>query len=633
MTAVIVGLPNSGKSQLYNEITGDYTLVSNYPLTTVEPRSRERKIGDEQWRIVDTPGLHGLFIQSEEESVVRTEIFTRKPDLLIQCVDANRLKQSLALTADLAELGVPLLIYLNAIGEGTEKGTRIDSKLLARALGVPVVESPGPGFGKDPVIAAMRAARAPSSIPGYGSAFDAAVRRVAELLPPETAYRGKTARLLLENDRSLFNDGRVSESVLHALDIEQRNLNGSASRIIAEGKERWIGEIAQAAVTPVTPAPGRFSEEFARLCRHPVFGLPILAVFLGILYAAVVYGAGFLSGRLTSAVVEPLVALSTRLLPDGLLEDLLVGPYGLLTLGLFNAVFTVLPILSVFFLVFGAMEDIGYLPNLTILMRRLMGRIGITGNSIIPLVLGFGCKTMATMTARSLSSRKEKIIVVFLIAFAIPCSAQMGLNMAILGRYGPQHFLVTVAFLAFVEIAAGFVLNKILPPEPASQFIQELPPIRLPRIAALIKKTGHRLLWFLREAIPIFLIASVVLFLLDITGALGAFKRFISPVITGWLGLPLDMAEALILTMARHEAAAGMILHMSKGGLLDGVQSIVAVSITTMFVPCIANIVAMMKELGVRTGILVALSINISSFLLAGAAFRLLRLLQGGLGL
>jgi ferrous iron transport protein B len=327
------------------------------------------------------------------------------------------------------------------------------------------------------------------------------------------------------------------------------------------------------------------------------------------------------------------VALCARLLPDGFWQNLLVGPYGLLTLGLFNAVFTVLPILSIFFLVFGAMEDIGYLPNLTILLRHMLSRIGITGNSIIPLVLGFGCKTMATMTARSLPSRKEKIIVIFLIAFAIPCSAQMGLNMAILGRYGPQHFLVTVAILALVEIGAGFVLNKILPAEPPSQFIQELPPIRAPRVSALLNKTGHRLLWFLKEAIPIFLIASVVLFLLDASGALSAFKRFISPVITGWLGLPIDMADALMLTMARHEAAAGMILKMSKGGLLDGVQSIVAVSITTMFVPCIANIIAMMKELGIRTGLVVALSINVSSFALAGGIFRLLRLLQGGLGL
>ncbi len=637
-TAVIVGLPNSGKSQLYNDITGDYTLVSNYPLTTVEPRAGRSTIDGAQWRIIDTPGLHGLFIQSEEERIVRDTLFREKPDLLIQCMDANRLRQSLSLTADLAELGVPLVIYLNAIGEGRKRGIKVDAAGLSLGLGVPVAESPGPGAGRDQVIMAMRNARVPSSSPGYGDELDGAADRISRLLPHEMPFRTKTALLLIEGDRGLLSAiearGREALSGIEGqLIAERRGLNGKAARLIGDYKNRWVNEVSSGAVLSVPRSPGRFSEEFARLCRHPVYGLPILAVFLGLLYVAVVYGAGLLSTVLSKTIVEPLVALAAELLPDGFWENMLVGPYGLLTLGLFNAIFTVLPILSVFFLLFGAMEDIGYLPNLTILSRRLLGKIGITGNSIIPLVLGFGCKTMATLTARSLPSRKEKIIVIFLIAFAIPCSAQLGLNMAILGRYGPQHFLTTVVILASVEIAAGLVLNAIIPAEPSSRFIQELPPIRLPSLSAVLKKTGYRLLWFLREAIPIFLIASASLFILDSLGALGGFKRLIAPVITGWLGLPLDMADALIVTMARHEAAAGMILHMSQGGLLDGVQSIVAVAITTMFVPCIANIVAMIRELGLKAGLAIALSINVSSFMLAGAFLRLLRLLQGGLGL
>ncbi len=637
-TAVIVGLPNSGKSQLYNDITGDYTLVSNYPLTTVEPRVGRRTMDGVQWRVIDTPGLHGLFIQSEEEGIVRDTLFREKPDLLIQCMDANRLKQSLSLTADLAELGVPLVIYLNAIGEGAKRGIKVDAGGLSRRLGVPVVESQGPGSGRDPVIHAMRNARVPSSSPGYGGELEEAAGRISRLLPHEMPFRAKTAHLLIEGDRGMLSAiearGREALSGIEGqLLAERRGLNGKAARLIGDYKNRWVNDVSAGAVLPVPRSLGRFSEEFARLCRHPVFGLPILAVFLGILYFAVVYCAGFLSTVLSTTVVEPLVVLTAGLLPDGFWQDMLVGPYGLLTLGLFNAVFTVLPILSIFFLLFGAMEDVGYLPNLTILSKRLLGKIGITGNSIIPLVLGFGCKTMATLTARSLPSRKEKIIVIFLIAFAIPCSAQLGLNMAILGRYGPQHFLTATAILTLVEIAAGLILNTIIPQEPSSRFIQEIPPMRLPSLSAVLKKTGYRMAWFLREAIPIFLIASAGLFILDVLGILGEFKRLIAPVITGWLGMPLDMADALIITMARHEASAGMILQMSSGGLLDGVQSIVAVVLTTMFVPCIANIVAIIRELGLKTGLAIALSINVSSFLLVGAILRLLRLLQGGLGL
>ena len=172
--------------------------------------------------------------------------------------------------------------------------------------------------------------------------------------------------------------------------------------------------------------------------------------------------------------------------------------------------------------------------------------------------------------------------------------------------------------MALVEIAAGFVLNKILPEEQRSDFIQELPPIRLPSVKAICVKTYYRIIWFLKEAVPIFVIAAVALFFLDRLGVMGFLKTALHPIVTGWLGLPVDMVDALVLTMARHEAAAGLILRMSNAGLLTAIQSVVAVVITTMFVPCFANIVAMFKQVGVKTGLVMTLAINLSSFLLAG---------------
>lgn len=638
-SAMIVGLPNSGKTSLYNELTGDYALVANYPLTTVETRRKECEIDGRKWGIVDTPGLHGLFIQSEEEAAVRELLFSDPPDVLIQCVDANRLAQSLTLTADLVELGVPMALCVTAIGESERMGKRIDTAGLEKALGVPVIASARPGAGGEPMKAALRRAAVPSSTPGYGKSLEAAVDGIAADLPAGEPFPRKEALLLIEGDRILQNRLRrtageeAARRIGEAVRAQCASLAGAASLLVAEPKNRWVEGMAGRTAVAVARREGRMAERLAAVCRHPVLGLPVLALFLALLYVAVVYVAGFLSSFLTRTVTEPLVILTARLMPDGFWEDLLLGPYGLLTLGLFNAVGTVLPVLSVFFLVFGLLEDVGYLPNLTILTKRVLSKVGITGNSIIPLVLGFGCKTMATLTVRSVSSRKEKLIVVFLIAFAIPCSAQMGLNIAILGRHGPMHFLVTIVALVFAELAAGFVLNAILPAEPPSAYIQELPPLRMPDPMALLAKTGHRMVWFLKEAIPIFLAASVILFALDKAGALRGLKVLLTPLMTGWLGLPVDMVDALILSMARHEAAAGMILRMSDAGFLDGVQSIVAVSITTMFVPCVANIAAMFKEIGWKAGLAVALSINASAFALAGGLNALLRLLQGVLGL
>jgi len=210
------------------------------------------------------------------------------------------------------------------------------------------------------------------------------------------------------------------------------------------------------------------------------------------------------------------------------------------------------------------------------------------------------------------------MIAVFLIAFAIPCSAQLAIDMAILGKIGIGAFLIYLFTLTAVEISAGFILNKVLPGEESEDFIQELPPIRMPRVTAVLKKTGYRLLWFLKEAVPIFVVASVVLFAAEQIGLLGATKRALSPVVTGWLGLPLDIVDVLILSLARHEAAAGLLLNMVDRGMLSYVQSLVAVVITTMFVPCFANIVAMCRQLGVVRGLTITFIINISSFILAG---------------
>jgi ferrous iron transport protein B len=633
----IVGLPNSGKSQLFNSLTGAYGLVSNYPLTTVEVTKQRCFVGGECWEVADTPGLHGLYIQSEEELVVRTLLFTEAPDLLVQCVDANRLKESLLLTADLLNLGIPLILVLIAVGESRHRGLRLDAEKLSLLLGIPLVQSPAPGKG----IAELRhVLRAPVPAPPpmkYSGALGAAIDRVAEILPHQCPYPRESAVLLLQDDPSFIDMLATScgSAVRDDGELERirSDFAGKAAMTLRAHTNRWVDGIAAAVATSVAAPRSDFSETFARLCRHPLYGLPILALFLGVVYFLVVGVAGGLSLFLTTTISDPVVQAVGSLLPPGFWKDLLIGSHGLLTLGLFNSLTTVLPILSVFFLLFGLLEDIGYLPNLAILTRRISEKIGITGNAVIPLVLGFGCKTMATMTARTLQSRKEKIIAIALIAFAIPCSAQMGLSIAILGQHGLPYFITAFAFLVLAEVAVGLVLNRVLPDDTRSQFIQELPRIRAPRIAAVARKTGYRLLWFLREAIPIFLAASLAMFVIDKLGLLALLKQALKPVITGALGLPLDMVDALLLTLARSEAAAGLVLRMSREGTLSGVQSIVAVVLLVTFAQCFANIAAIFKELGARVALLIVAAIYLMSFALTGAVHAFLVVAGGALRL
>ena len=633
----IVGLPNAGKSQLYTELTGQYTLVANYPLTTVEMRRTTVVFRGARFEIIDTPGLNSLYLHSEEQRAVRNLLFQEPLDGLIQCVDANRLKASLLLTLDLIELGIPMVIALNAAEETRNRGLEIQVQKLAAHLGVPVIEHLAAlNKGLEEIKSALQDLEPGDWRPYYGRDLEQRIETAQALVPPGAPFVRKQALLLLDRDPDLYasleeqlGPAEFAEAKRRLQHLRQE-YRGNLSRELGRRRAQIVERMVRDATARSPHPPGHFAHTFARLSRQPLTGVPILGVFVAAIYFLVVHVAGTIEGALSGWIVDPVVGLIDAAVPAEFWNQLLVGDYGILTLGLFNAFVTVLPILSVFFLAMGLLEDIGYLPNLMVLTRRALEKIGLSGRSVMSLVLGFGCKTMATLTTKGISSNKERLIAIYLIAFAIPCSAQLAIDMAILGRVGMLAFVIAFGTLALVEVLAGFILNKLIKEDQKEEFIQELPPIRLPSARAVLKKTLYRILWFFKEAVPIFLVAAVALFAMDRVGLLALLQRGLRPVVVGWLGLPISIVEVLILSLARHEAAAGLLLNMVEAGALDYVQSIVAVVITTMFVPCFANIVAMCRQLGATKGIAVTVIINVSSFALAGVLTRVLILLNVG---
>lgn len=622
----IVGLPNTGKTQIFNNLTGEYNVVANYPLTTIKIKRTRCQIRNQTYEVIDTPGLHSLYVDSEDEQVARDLIFSEKPEVIIQCIDANQMKQSLTLTADLLELGIPMVISLNAIDETSRRGIWIDSVGLSRLLRVPVVESIAvTGQGTEELRDAVGNARRGKWEVRYGDTIEKRISAIESRLPEDLPYKHKLSILLMMNDpfmadylEKAYDEAKIAP-IKKEVNKGRLQFGGNISRAISNRRSEWVDNITEKVVRKQRIAPREFTKGFARLSRHPVFGIPILLMIVFVTYLLVVNVANTIAEWMNDALWVPIENGITGIFPAGFWHDLLIGDYGVLSLGLANAIITVLPILSIFFIMLHILEDIGYIPNLSVLTKKIFEKLGLGGAAIMPMVLGFGCKTMATLTTKSLHSKRERYIAIYLIAFAIPCAPQMGLNMGILGRMGIKAFVIAFSVLTFVEIAAGITLNKILKEEEKSYFIQELPPMRLPNPKAVLVKTYYRLYWFLKEAIPVFIYAALALFALDKSGILDATKRALSPVIEGLLGLPLKMVDALILSMARHEAAAGLIIKLIEKGELNYVQCIVAVTIVTMFVPCFANIMAMIKELGAKRALGMAVIINISAFLIAGA--------------
>ncbi|MBF0479915.1 MAG: ferrous iron transport protein B [Candidatus Omnitrophica bacterium] len=622
----IIGLPNTGKTQIFNNLTGEYNIVANYPGTTIEMKRTVTRIEDQYYQIIDTPGLHCLYIHSEEEMAVRDMILSERPDIIVQCIDSSQYKQSFLLTAELLELETPMVLVLNAIDETARKGIWIDSVELERMLGIPVVESIAlRGLGKEELKDAISRARQSTLDVKYGFQIESAINELTSALPFDLDFKHKIASLYLLNDpfvEKFLQKKYDAEKVLHVRTVFnkiRRQIKGNIRQGINDKRSQWVNNVTAAVVKKNRVVYKGFSHHFTNATRHPILGIPIFLFFMAIVYLSVVYVSGAIDKFITFAAVKPVTGFINSWSLPVFWNDLLIGPHGILTLGLFNAIGTVLPILSVFFFIFGCFEDSGYITNFTVLSKRIFEKIGIPGNAITSLVLGFGCKTMATLSTRQLTIYKEKFIAVFLIAFAIPCSAQLSISMAILARVGLSAFLIVLGVLIISEMGAGLILNKIIKGKSESSYIQVIPQMRFPSMRAVFIKTYYRIVSFLKEALPIFILSAAGLFIFDKVGLLNMTKQALTPMVVGWMGLPKDIIDVFLLALARREAAAGLILKMVDSGALNYIQSIVAVVVTTISFPCVANIIAIGKEMGWKTAVAMTTLIFAASFLLVGA--------------
>jgi ferrous iron transport protein B len=285
-----------------------------------------------------------------------------------------------------------------------------------------------------------------------------------------------------------------------------------------------------------------------------------------------------------------------------LVHDLFVGPYGIITMALTYAIAIVLPVVFTFFIFFGLLEDSGYLPRLAVMLNRFFRLMGLNGKAVLPMVLGLGCDTMATLTTRILETKKERVIVTLLLALGIPCSAQLGVIMAMLGLLNPLAALIWLGVVGATIFFVGALSSRILSGT-SSDFIMEIPPIRMPRIGNILVKVMARLEWYLREAVPLFIVGTLVLFLFDLTGLLRVFQSAISPLIVGMLSLPSEAANAFLIGFLRRDYGAAGLFMMQRAGELDPIQTLVSLTVITLFIPCIANLFMMIKERGWKTAL------------------------------
>jgi Fe2+ transport system protein B len=280
-----------------------------------------------------------------------------------------------------------------------------------------------------------------------------------------------------------------------------------------------------------------------------------------------------------------------------------VGPYGMLTMGVTYAVAIVLPVVATFFFVFSMLEDSGYLPRLAIMANRGLRSMGLNGRAVLPMVLGLGCDTMATLTARIMETRKERTLVTLLLALGVPCSSQLSVIFALMQRTSHVATLVWLAVVIGTLLTVGWVAARVLPGE-SSDFLLEMPPMRQPMVGNLVAKTMARLEWYLKEAVPLFLAGTAFLFVLDATHSLVYVHRIGEPIVNHVLGFGREggvadrVSEALLVGFLRRDFGAAGMLDLARAGKLSPADVAVSMVTITLFIPCIANVFMMAKERG-----------------------------------
>lgn len=649
-TVLLVGQPNVGKSALFGALTRAHAHVSNYPGTTVSVSRGRWRVGKDQFEVVDTPGAYSLLPVTEEERVARNALFAAPVAAVLHVVEAANLDRGLTNTMEMLAAGLPVILVLNMWDETHGQGVRIDTATLRERLGCPVVETVAVRReGLLPLADAVCEVAQASSDSSAGDTredvgrfwvdeFGPTVDELAASINGRGPLDGLPANmppriaavLALRGSKDItaaigIDPGVVAEA---RRTVSQRVAGMPPVAAILALRER-AKNVLDGVITRERRASETARHKFGLLLAHPIWGLPFLALVLyfGFYQVVGVYAAdnlvGFLEDTVFGAWVMPGVKSGVEtVIPWQWLNSLFVGKYGILTLGITYAFALVLPVVGAFFIIFSIVEDSGYFPRLALLCDLLFKKVGLNGRAVITMVLGLGCSTMATVTTRTLEKRRDRLIATLLLVLTIPCSAQLGLITALLASRSFSLWAIYVGCLVAMFALVGFAAAKVLPGRNAT-FHMELVPMRLPRLGNVFRKTWHRLYWYFLEVVPLFIYASILLWVLDMSSstlfgfvdaaqtqaasALHWIKGGMEPVMT-LLGLPIAAAESFLIGFFRRDFGAAGLWQLNKEGvllndaarILTDRQMLVGAFTMTLFVPCIATFMMMWKERGGR---------------------------------
>lgn len=554
---LLMGNPNVGKSVFFTEMTGIHAISSNYTGTTVSYMEGDLTLDEEQYTLIDVPGIYSMNPTSEAEAVATR--FMESGALAVICVlDATNLERNLRLALDLQKYGIPMVYALNLMDVACRHGIEIDVKLLEQELGWPVI----------PTVIVKK------------QGLDQLKNALKDVLKNTQ----KTAASKLPSN----------------FDTKAR-----AKEITKKVRKHNKAEL-------------NFIDRLGLSMMQPFPGIPIAILVMIFSIGAIVGGGKALRSVLLLPLVNKVLvpffhSLFSSFIPEGMLLNILIGEFGIFVISFEWIIALILPYVFLFYVVFSFLEDSGYLPRVSVLFDNIMRKLGVQGGSLINIVMGYGCAVPAIIGSRAATSRKERLIISTAVCFAVPCISQTGALISLLGGYSAWLLVAMILFslliLVLTTLTAGRLIDGKVEP-----LLIEVPNLLIPERKAYTRKLLIRMKHFLYEAEAPMMLSIVIAALLKETGLLDAIAVYAEPIVSHWLGLPSEAVIALILGIIRREMSVAPLLALN----LTPLQAFVGGAVSLLYLPCLSVFGILTKEFKLKVALTISLSATLLAILVGG---------------
>lgn len=630
-TIALVGNPNSGKTTLFNALTGSNQRVGNWPGVTVEKKEGKIKFKGQIYTIIDLPGTYSLGSFSEDEIVARDFILKDKPDVVINVVDATNIERNLYLTTQLLEMGVKVVVALNMIDEAKAKKIEIDINTLSQKLGAPVV----------PTIASKK------------KGIEELVSKAIELMHKDVDFKahisyGENIEREIENIKKVLKDVKLDYPTdwvaVKALEKDQYILkelekthNSDISSLLKNLEEKeedyvlevidkryeFINRVTNEAVKLPNDNIETISDKIDKFVTHKFLGLPIFALIMFVVFQLTfAIGKDFLGGYVGTAIEILGSAIETLLgslnAPDWVISFFIEG-----IIGGIGTVLEFVPLIVVLYMLMGILEDSGYMARAAYIMDNIMRALGLQGKTFISMIIGFGCNVPGVMSTRTLDNKKDRMIAILINPF-MSCGARIPIYLVFISAFFPEHgglVLFSLYFLGiFIALLMAKIFSKTLFKGESSYFIMELPPYRFPTAENVLRNMWDNVSEFLvRAGTTIFIVVAVlwILAMLPVgvepysqNSILGRIGTIIAPIFAPAGYGTWQAAVGLFSGIAAKEAVVA-ILGMVYAGVEEGTALVTAIQsaftplsavsfmvMTLLYTPCAATLGVIKKETG-----------------------------------